>query len=105
MLESKGVVKELPTPAEGKEWKIMFSQGANIPFVTDGTTRHWCMSLFQASETSSSKSVSEKMPNLDLDTIVASDEPTAQVPIAPLPGQQIGALGWKLIYHINIQRF
>lgn len=86
MLESKGVVKELPTPAEGKE-------GANIPFVTDGTTRHWCMSLSQASETSSSKSVSEKMPNLDLDTIVASDELTAQVPIAPLPGQQIGALG------------
>ena len=70
----------------------MFSQGANIPFVTDGTTRHWCMSLFQASETSA-KSVSEKMPNLDLDTIVASDEPTAQVPIAPMPGQQIGALG------------
>ncbi|CAL1154811.1 unnamed protein product, partial [Cladocopium goreaui] len=60
MLESKGVIKELPTPAEGK-----------------------------ASETSA-KSVSEKMPNLDLDTIVASDEPTAQVPIAPMPGQQIG---------------
>ena len=93
MLECKGVVKELPQPAEGKEWKIMFSQGTNIPFITDGTTRHWCMSLFQQSDSSGPKSVSEKMPNLDLDTIVATDEPSAQVPVAPMTGQKPGALG------------
>ena len=81
------MVKELPPPAAGAQWVIQLSQGSLIPFVTDGTSRHWCMSMFQQSAAESTEeNPSEAMPDLDLDNVVANDPRAKATPVAPLPG-------------------
>ena len=101
MLECRGVVKPLPPAADGGVWEVQLSAGSQIPFITDGVKRHWCMTLFQQTqEESAASNPAESIPDLNLDNIVPAD-PKA-VPVASLPGVTPRPLDW--IHSTNISQ-
>lgn len=89
MIESGGIVKPMPSPAPGTSWAIL-KNSAQIPYVTDGVTKKWCMSFFQVTQRDPSSSGMGELPSLDVDDSTAP--PTGNrvpPPIAALPGNLV----------------
>ncbi len=83
MLESRGTVKTLPPPKSSEGWKIQYASGSGIPFLEDGTTRIWCMEVFQAQSTEAP--VQDMPPELDLNQITAADGSEPKTPTTGPP--------------------
>ena len=83
------MVKPLPEPAEGGTWKVDKAPKSEIPYVTDGTTKYWCMTVFQQNEEQDKAlAASSKPPELDLSRAVqpAKTENTGALESAAMVG-------------------
>ena len=89
MLECRGVIK--PLPQSQAQWQVKLAAGSMIPYITDGSSRHWCMSFYQPKPGSSENALpNEGAPNLDLANVNEADSSTDIVPVAPMPGMTTG---------------
>ena len=89
VLECRGVIQTLPDPAEGKSWEIKLAGGSNSPYVTDGVTKMWAMTLFQTKRTKSEFETNSVAPELDLDKVSEADSGSTKgngVGPAPMTG-------------------
>ena len=71
LLSCSNVVRKLQKPEPGQTWEVKLAPGSNIPFITDGTTKQWCMELFQDAEESQAEAALGP-PQLDLGKITNS---------------------------------
>lgn len=77
LLECGGQVRPLPKPKAGTKWRVK-AAGSQIPLVTDGTTRQWCMEIFQKT-VKEAKGLENKPPVLDLQMVrLETDGPAAE---------------------------
>lgn len=102
MIESGGIVKPMPAPATGASW-VVDKNSAGIPYVTDGTTKKWCMSYFQVTpkEPGASSSLGE-LPSLEVDGDNGPPPNNTPAPIATLPGKLTFLVNVVYIFRFNV---
>lgn len=102
MIESGGIVKPMPAPAPGASW-VVDKNSAGIPYVTDGTTKKWCMSYFQVTpkEPGASSSLGE-LPSLEVDGDNGPPRNNTPAPIAALPGKLTFLVNVVYIFRFNV---
>ena len=96
MLSCNGIVKGLGKSPSGNPWMIR-KNPAGIPFVTDGNTRKWCMSVYQE-QAPAPANAPLALPNLEVtedDIKPNKDSASMGAPRMPLAGvtPQIGTWG------------
>ena len=79
LLSCNNVVRKMEKP-QGKAWEVKLAPGSNIPFITDGIVKKWCMEVFQE-EVEQAGSASGP-PQLDLDKIDNPAEPASTKMVA-----------------------
>ena len=96
-------MKPLPPPSGAEPWQVLKAAGSLIPYVTDGVKRMWAMEVFQSQPDPEKPTVSDRLPDLNLDSVVpvgdsdsshgpAPTAPTTSAPVAPMAGLTPGPL-------------
>ena len=97
MLECNGKVQRVPESTGN--WVINYAPRSNIPYITDGHKRMWCMQLFQSEEEDPvGRSMAAKPVELDLDQI---NEAENRQPVLPAPVRGMTGVERHWVAHRN----
>ena len=86
LLECAGSVQPLPAPAQPRGiWELLYAEGSQIPLISDGKTKKWCMEIFQEKAKQETPSTGAgPPPELDLEKVSGSSS-TSVAKAAPVP--------------------